>query len=177
MFISQPSCGDACVIGSSAQAVGRPTICTSSTDAAAMHQHQPEQQAGFDRNGGYTGEGSACAPAVETHTGCPQTTHKSSEGQSLASASLFVRMQLTASEAPSTLPGSQVLQGASQSSQSELQQINGMLGGGRGGGQLGGGSLCRKPGRGDTTLSMSCSDKLARWALLGVQVCCSLYVM
>ena len=33
------------------------------------------------------------------------------------------------------------------------------------------GGLCRKPGRGDTTLSMSCSDKLAKWGLLGVQVC------
>lgn len=27
----------------------------------------------------------------------------------------------------------------------------------------------RKPGRGETTLSVSCSDKIARWNLLGVQ--------
>ncbi len=32
------------------------------------------------------------------------------------------------------------------------------------------GLLRRKPGRGEPTLSMSCSDKLARWGLLGLQV-------
>lgn len=32
------------------------------------------------------------------------------------------------------------------------------------------GVVRRKPGRGDPTLSMSCSDKLARWCLLGLQV-------
>ena len=32
------------------------------------------------------------------------------------------------------------------------------------------GVVRRKPGRGDATLSMSCSDKLARWLLLGLQV-------
>ena len=33
------------------------------------------------------------------------------------------------------------------------------------------GVVRRKPGRGDATLSMACSDKLARWCLLGLQVC------
>ncbi len=33
------------------------------------------------------------------------------------------------------------------------------------------GVLRRKPGRGDPTLSLSCSDKLARWACLGLQGC------
>lgn len=31
------------------------------------------------------------------------------------------------------------------------------------------GTVQRKPGRGDTTLSVSCSDKIARWNIVGVQ--------
>lgn len=27
----------------------------------------------------------------------------------------------------------------------------------------------RKPGRGNTTLSVSCSDKIARWSFIGIQ--------
>lgn len=40
-------------------------------------------------------------------------------------------------------------------------------------GQQAAGVLRRKPGRGDATLSMSCSDKLAKWCCIGVQVTCS----
>ena len=39
---------------------------------------------------------------------------------------------------------------------------------GRAGDNLG--ALRRKPGRGEPTLSLSCSDKLARWGMLGLQV-------
>lgn len=31
------------------------------------------------------------------------------------------------------------------------------------------GMVQRKPGRGDTTLSVSCSDKIVRWNIVGVQ--------
>ena len=33
------------------------------------------------------------------------------------------------------------------------------------------GGARRKPGRGSPTLSMSCSNKIARWTCLGLQVC------
>ena len=35
------------------------------------------------------------------------------------------------------------------------------------------GVVRRKPGRGAATLSVACSDKLARWSLLGVQARCA----
>ncbi|XVF22578.1 hypothetical protein REPUB_Repub12eG0183500 [Reevesia pubescens] len=31
------------------------------------------------------------------------------------------------------------------------------------------GLIQRKPGRGDTTMSLSCSDKIARWNIVGIQ--------
>lgn len=189
MFISQPPCGDACVIGPNLQPVSRLPTCTVSADttrtqqtpiqqtnirhtadAAAMQQSQSAKQEGSDRSRVYSRKGS---PAAWTQTDSHPTTRRSASGLRLSAASVSAGMQLTASRfaASPTLPGLGCLVEDSQGSQAGLQQAQGMLRGACTASQRGEGGLCRKPGRGDTTLSMSCSDKLARWTLLGVQVC------
>lgn len=169
MFISQPPCGDACVIDSNLQPASRLPRPESSAHAADMQQNQLPQK-DIDSSG----EGSSGTRVSQTRDNSWHTTHTSSDGQGLPSGPLFTRMHLTASEssAPPTLRGPGWLVEDSQGCQSGLQQADDMLRGECRGARQGLGHLCRKPGRGDTTLSMSCSDKLARWTLLGVQVCC-----
>ena len=170
MFISQLPCGDACIIDSNVQPLSKLPISTASAHAAAMPHNQSLQQKNHDSNGVHIREGSACEPPVETSSVGRQTIQNSLAGQSQPSAGLFPRMHLTASQADAApiLSASEDNQG----SQEGLPQADEMLRGEGRAAQQRVGGLCRKPGRGDTTLSMSCSDKLARWTLLGVQVCC-----
>ena len=157
MFISQPPCGDACVIGSEQQAVTTlPTSTrTSSADAVNMQPDQLESQAAHNKHSipdrMFVAEGSACMPAISTDVPASST-----ESGQLGRHSRTLVPQ-----------DSRVTQQEQQPSNTtqEQQHITGPLK------DDGVGGLCRKPGRGDRTLSMSCSDKLARWALLGVQVC------
>ncbi|KAL3136023.1 hypothetical protein ABBQ32_007059 [Trebouxia sp. C0010 RCD-2024] len=102
MFISQPPCGDACVIDSNLQPASRLPRPESSAHAADMQQNQLPQK-DIDSSG----EGSSGTRVSQTRDNSWHTTHTSSDGQGLPSGPLFTRMHLTASEssAPPTLRG------------------------------------------------------------------------
>ena len=162
MFISQPPCGNACVIGSDQQAVRTlPTkIWMSSADAVNLQQDQLINQDAHSKcsfqNKLYLGEGSAYMPAISAGNDMPAFSKENGQLDRLGGKS-------ATQDSRSTQQEQQLSKNTQQEQQSTIAPLK----------DEGVGGLCRKPGRGDTTLSMSCSDKLARWALLGVQVACS----
>ena len=154
MFISQPPCGNACVIGTDQQPVSDLPTNPGSSSAHAVSVQQDQLGNQFepnkhgDENETLVGEGSAGAGRPDASTKAGQLGR-----QSRTSATQHSR------------PTQQQQKQPGKANQQEQQlNITTLMDEGVGG-------LCRKPGRGDTTLSMSCSDKLARWTLLGVQVC------
>lgn len=179
MFISQPACGAACMIRSEQQPVSMLPLhlCALSADAAKMQQDQLEKQHDCNKqvNGGEIlfRDGSACPsassvstamPAVNTELGRLSRHSMASAAQHSRSAHQGRQPSTAAQQGQhfTTVPRqAKHLTTAHQQGQHHPTTVP----------CTGVGGLCRKPGRGDTTLSMSCSDKLARWGLLGVQVC------
>lgn len=159
MFISQPPCGDACMIGPDQPPVSALTTNPGTSSAHAVHVQQDQLGKQYDHNRHgdgnerFVGEISACMPAVIASASMP--------GASIESGQMGRHSRTSAIQ--DSRPAQQKQQ-PSKAMQHEHQLITVPLK------HEGVGGLCRKPGRGDTTLSMSCSDKLARWALLGIQV-------
>ena len=183
MFISQPPCGAACVNGLDQHPASMlpSTLSGLSADAAKMQQNQPETQHDCDKhgNGGerLVGDSSGCPPAVSTGTAMPAVNTEFWQLGRLSRASATQHSRSAHQEqqpSTATQQGQRIITAPHQAQHltTAHQQGPPLLTTA----PCAGGGLCRKPGRGDTTLSMSCSDKLARWGLLGVQVCSGWFV-
>ena len=199
MFISQPPCGDACILDSSAAISCNSSIeCgTPSRSSAAGSPGQQNKLATEHAQQLNTGQIDSNSQVPETGS-CDSTTSKPccaspEEVLSTTDASIehtFQTSPCSTVSAPTVftshklgsrlllqplphasavcsdkmMPQPVTVATTEQSMQpceapSDTQP-----------GQQQPGILRRKPGRGDATLSMSCSDKLARWNILGVQV-------
>jgi tRNA-specific adenosine deaminase 1 len=144
LYVSQPPCGDASIYGSSSS-------CTDdSLDEVHMQPQQPQQlqqpQQQQQPTSGRTGA-KLLRPAGAADVGGAVAsgagTHAVPQAHDTHAVQPSRGRQQHAARAPSA---SDVEAGP--------QQL---------------GRLRRKPGKGDPTLSLSCSDKIARWCCLGVQ--------
>lgn len=200
MFISQPPCGDACILDSSAasfcnSSVHCGTPVGSSTAGRPGQQDRgrlasgPAQQLNAgqtDSNSQVPETGSCDSNSPRLCRACPTEvlptskarTSQTSLDSTVSTPAVFNSCQLGSHPLLQPLPHSSAVSIATQNPQlvtvatteqsmqpceapCDIQP-----------GQQQPGVLRRKPGRGDATLSMSCSDKLARWNILGVQVTC-----
>lgn len=175
MYISQPPCGDASILRAEG-AEGAACQHGSATDAAAA-AGVPPAAAGEQRGAGGTaaaagGKGMAESfgrtgakpllkrqrlqpageeqPAGPLHSGSSEAGQPTQQAQQQQQQTQQPALQQAATQEQWRLPQQHEVE-----SYSAAQET---------------GVVRRKPGRGDATLSMSCSDKLARWLLLGLQV-------
>jgi tRNA-specific adenosine deaminase 1 len=145
MYVSQPPCGDASIYSSEQPAPSQ----------QQQHQEQQQQQ-----------------PAAAGRTGAKLIRLSGTADVGQAAAAIAGTAGEVAAEDPTSQPPHNSQQ---QQQQQQPQQQQGVLcvpcasDVEAGPQQLG--VLRRKPGKGDPTLSLSCSDKLARWACLGLQGC------
>lgn len=148
LYISQPPCGDAAILAS---------------PPPSQHSHAAAQQ--------------CLPPSTSTnHQDC-NLAGSATAGSAAWTGVGFGRTGAKRLRGPATLPPEQQLAAAStpghaavlqqQQQQWHLPQQWDVEGYAEGQAV---GVVRRKPGRGDATLSMSCSDKLARWCLQGLQV-------
>lgn len=150
LYISQPPCGDAAILASPPP---------SQHSHAAAQQCSPPSTSANHQDCNLAGSATA-GSAAWAGAGFGRTGAKRLKG----AATLTPEQQLAAASMPGDAT---VLQQQQQQQQWHLPQQCDVEGYAE---EQAVGVVRRKPGRGDATLSMSCSDKLARWCLQGMQV-------
>ena len=188
MFISQPPCGDACVIQLNPPLLVERVVDGSRACADAAALQESTQSKLSSMHPGHQPcitERPAVMPVQPEDANSPLVTQSRSSHHTSLLISSNPNIVISA-------PGSDI-KSAEQAAHYSAIQSSSEVGGccletqqaistgekrnmPEGAGQAvtycAAGVLSRKPGRGETTLSMSCSDKLARWSLLGVQARC-----
>jgi hypothetical protein len=147
MYVSQPPCGDASIYSAEQEQQ------QSQQQQQQQHQQELQQQ-----------------PAAAGRTGAKLIRLSGTADVSQAAAAIAgtaAPVIAAGSEHPSSQPIQQTQQ--QQQQQDVAPCVPSASDVEAGPQQLG--VLRRKPGKGDPTLSLSCSDKLARWACLGLQGC------
>ena len=188
MFISQPPCGDACIF----QSLLSPDHHSSKQDSTwsdteDAHTLDQPRSDGFVKQ--FTEQciprrRAEADPVSRAAVGSTSIHDTDQQGplQSVATKRLKSHSNRTGTTAPlqtgMELPVADEANAAQHNTQQDRWQVAPGTECEQGQQQVG--MLRRKPGRGDATLSMSCSDKLARWGLLGIQVitsCCLLSLL
>ena len=133
MYVSQPPCGDASILGLAAGKEQQEAV------GAAVGGSAGAGGGGYGRTG--------AKPLKRQRLGAAQQQQQQQQAQQH-------NTQQQQQRAPQVSPQWAVPQQHEVESYAEEQPT---------------GVVRRKPGRGDATLSLACSDKLARWCLLGLQ--------
>jgi tRNA-specific adenosine deaminase 1 len=146
MYVSQPPCGDASI-----------NSAEQHPNSAQQQQQHLQQQQELQQH-----------PAAAGRTGAKLIRLSGTADVSQAAAAI-AGTAAPATAAGTEPPASHPPQDNQQQQQGVAAYVPSAADVEAGPQQLG--VLRRKPGKGDPTLSLSCSDKLARWACLGLQGC------
>ena len=196
MFMSQPPCGDACIFHSSSdsgQHIRQQTGAPSASPVLGRAGHQSAASTVRLHTGQCTTDGTSTttetSPVMATrHNNKPapaQEVGPTVDGVFTPASSNRVQLssfhktgakpvqQASLRALPAGPDASTVAAAAAgppEKQQSKQQAATWLCEDGEALQESAAGMLRRKPGRGAATLSMSCSDKLAKWCLLGIQV-------
>jgi tRNA-specific adenosine deaminase 1 len=150
LYVSQPPCGDASIYQGSSD-----TACKGSEEHHQQQQHQQQQHQQQQQR----------RPQSAGRTGAKLLKHAGAvDVADAAAAATADALAVAAGEIGGT---TQQRQQQQQPSSLLAAAVPGAADVEAGPQQLG--CVRRKPGKGDPTLSLSCSDKIARWCCLGLQ--------
>ncbi|KAL4457361.1 hypothetical protein ABPG75_012226 [Micractinium tetrahymenae] len=169
MYVSQPPCGDASILGVPAC---RPTESGAGERVGAGGGSGASAAGTFGRTGAKPLKRQRLEPACGDPAASPdeqpsnQLATQPAPAQSAGTEQLPERQQQQQQQQQQQLPEKPAQPSPLGEQQWRLPQQHEVESYGE---AQATGLVRRKPGRGDATLSMSCSDKLARWGLLGLQ--------